>query len=613
MLTLPSPGIVIDIFDTRLIRFVLVRITMTSYSRNLKPYYWRPVDRGEIRLITLMPGLPQSPIRISIHHVRPEQPTAHVPEQRLSLDKLQETLPDDWIVAKTHQYQYRFLFEDPDENTSWDHPNPDLDPSLWAPCPEIPPQSYQPDYEALSYVCGLTGDGHPSEEIVVTEDGGDAKIMVGHNLASALQDLRCEEKTRTLWIDAISINQEDPIERAHQVKNISQVYRWARRVVIWLSAETETSALAISTLEHIGKQLEVSSDHRRYRSPTATKKDWFRSICTLDFPNLTWRAIDELFQREWWERLWVWQESQLANSRAVVLAGRENMLWQDLRKAIICLRTKDILSSSCPDLRERLQMIETMTLERSSVSLNLVLNATRIRKCLEPKDKIYGILSIAGEMISRQITPDYTERTNAGDVYREVVELYTLQTHRLDLLASCEYSDTKITENLPSWVPDMNSARQTETLLPFQLVSGVSGAEATFTGDHLRAAGLGVGVVDIVHDPFSHDNERAFQDLRDLYSTWNMDRYGTPIDRDTYMRTVRVGYFDEGWSGFAAPTFASWKSDFVAAVLHDKRPQHADFAWCLRLVKGRSIFRTHDGRVGLGPSQARKGMFACTQ
>jgi hypothetical protein len=448
-------------------------------------------------------------------------------------------------------------------------------------------------------------------EVVVTEDGGDAKIAVGCNLAAALEDLRCKETTRTLWIDAISINQEDPIERAHQVKHISQVYRWARRVVIWLGAETDTSTLAISTLDHLGKQLEVSSDHRRYRSPTATEKDWFRSICTLEFPDPTWRAIDALFQREWWERLWVWQESQLANSRTVVLAGRDNMLWQDLRKAIICLRTKDFLSSSCPGLRERLQMIETMTLERSSVSLNLILNATRIRRCLEPKDKIYGILSIAGDMISRQIAPDYTERTNVADVYREVVELYTLQTQRLDLLASCEYSDNKSTENLPSWVPDMNSARQTETLLPFQLVSGVSGAEATFTGDCLRAAGSGVGVVDMVHGSFSHDNERAFQHLRNLYSTWNLDRYGTSMDCDTLMRTVRVGYFDEGWSSFAAPTFASWKSDFVAAVSHDRWPRHADFAWCLRLVKGRSIFRTQDGRVGLGPSQARKGMFSC--
>jgi len=80
------------------------------------------------------------------------------------------------------------------------------------------------------------------------------------------------------------------------VRHISQVYRWAWRVIIWLNPATESSRCAISTLTHVGNQLEISSDHIRYRYPQATEKNCFPSICTPDFPGPTWSAIEELFQ-----------------------------------------------------------------------------------------------------------------------------------------------------------------------------------------------------------------------------------------------------------------------------------------------------------------------------
>jgi hypothetical protein len=53
------------------------------------------------------------------------------------------------------------------------------------------------------------------------------------------------------------------------------------------------SAQAISRLAYIGDQLEISSDHRRYRSPKSREKDWFQSTCKLDFPDPTSVAIEK--------------------------------------------------------------------------------------------------------------------------------------------------------------------------------------------------------------------------------------------------------------------------------------------------------------------------------
>jgi hypothetical protein len=573
----------------------------------LDRYQWKPIREGEIRLVTLIPGPPKSPLKISLHSVRLEEPDVRRLDRRLSLVELEATLPPGWVVAQTHQYQHQFLFEDSSEHTSWEHPDPAADPAWWEPYPEVPPQGYEPKYEALSYVCGLTGSEDPSVDISVSDANGDQQIRVGCNLAAALEDLRYEGKDRILWIDALSIDQQNVAERAYQVMHISKVYRWAWRVVIWLGPATETSPKAVSTLANLGSQLEVGSDHRRYCSPGATEKDWFRSTCTLDFPESAWEAIERLFQREWWERLWVWQESQLANSRAIVLVGHDQVTWQCLRKALICLRTKDNLPPSRLSLRERLQLIEKMTLERSSISLNLVLNATRDRKCLDPKDKIYGILSIAGEILSHDITPDYTDKTSAADVYREVFVAYTKQTQRLDLLASCEFLVGNRTANLPSWVPDMNVARRTDSLLPFQLVSGISSAEATFDDKILRAVGMDAGGVGTVYEPFALNDNQAFKDLRALYFKWVADEYQTASILDALMRTIRVGYFDDSWTNFAAPTFDDWKTEFLDAMITEHRPTDATFDWCLRLIKGRRIFRTLDGRVGLSPRETCKG------
>jgi hypothetical protein len=73
-----------------------------------------------------------------------------VPEEvastRLSVTELSDTLPRGWNVSETHQYEYRYLFEeDETENTTWTHPDPNCDASLWTATPQSPPVDYKPE------------------------------------------------------------------------------------------------------------------------------------------------------------------------------------------------------------------------------------------------------------------------------------------------------------------------------------------------------------------------------------------------------------------------------------------------------------------------------------
>jgi hypothetical protein len=86
--------------------------------------------------------------------------------------------------------------------------------------------SEKPQYEALSYMWG------PKEHRQIEIDG--AIVEVRHDLWDALLELRPQKDTRTLWIDAICINQDDISERNHQVTQMGTMYKNAVRCVAWL-------------------------------------------------------------------------------------------------------------------------------------------------------------------------------------------------------------------------------------------------------------------------------------------------------------------------------------------------------------------------------------------
>jgi hypothetical protein len=74
------------------------------------------------------------------------------------------------------------------------------------------------------------------------------KIFVTENCDRALRDLRDDTAPITLWVDAICINQKDPDERAQQVSLMSEIYRYADEVLIWLGEGSESMACCFSRM-----------------------------------------------------------------------------------------------------------------------------------------------------------------------------------------------------------------------------------------------------------------------------------------------------------------------------------------------------------------------------
>ncbi|XXG99905.1 hypothetical protein Hte_006246 [Hypoxylon texense] len=92
-----------------------------------------------------------------------------------------------------------------------------------------------PYLEALSYVWGS-----PLPRMPIQCSGG--AIEIGPSLHNALRYLRQESATRTLWADALCINQDDVQERNAQVRLMGELYKRATKTLIWLVEDPEEEA-----------------------------------------------------------------------------------------------------------------------------------------------------------------------------------------------------------------------------------------------------------------------------------------------------------------------------------------------------------------------------------
>jgi hypothetical protein len=105
-----------------------------------------------------------------------------------------------------------------------------------------------PPYTALSY---CWGDPKITREIVL--DGETFEVTT--NLHDALQELR-RQGYKTLWVDAICVNQRHIEERNQQLLPMGAIYRRAEITVAWLGSAYHNTSLAFAMLRTLEGSME---------------------------------------------------------------------------------------------------------------------------------------------------------------------------------------------------------------------------------------------------------------------------------------------------------------------------------------------------------------------
>lgn len=118
-------------------------------------------------------------------------------------------------------------------------------------------------YDCLSYCWGRSGK---NSEIAC--DG--QRLRITENLETILRRLRRPTSPFLIWIDAICINQDDPVEKTKQVQKMGAIYERAGEVHIWLGPASEQDQIpsVLSVLREkaiLKKRIEVDEQDRDTR------------------------------------------------------------------------------------------------------------------------------------------------------------------------------------------------------------------------------------------------------------------------------------------------------------------------------------------------------------
>ena len=303
------------------------------------------------------------------------------------------------------------------------------------------------------------------------------------------------------WIDAICIDQANPIERGHQVSFMDRIFKNAACVFVWLGTADPLTETAFSTVSELATcyQLLGDSDIIPYEenSPEDYEKAGIPYISLLQ-----WNALAAIYCRQWFTRAWILQEAALATS-VMVFCGVFELQFNDLAVVTeaLCRRYKAIgyptsanhgftkfdkprgsfapYRQSAAPLRDyvfaieghmeslieikKRKTVDKVPFEKRGMLQGLDTEFTLLKllhkswpfDCHDPRDKIYCLLGLVSpNKDSLQLYPDYTRPV--AELYAQVTKHFIEELGDYNFLTYNHDASFRKLSTLPSWVPDFS-------------------------------------------------------------------------------------------------------------------------------------------------------------
>ncbi|KAI1640003.1 hypothetical protein F4809DRAFT_592113 [Biscogniauxia mediterranea] len=363
-------------------------------------------------------------------------------------DAFSEATP--WVEEIADQFQYNPLKTDDSIRLLVIEPSNSLEDPIRCRLVEVS-LSENPEYETLSCAWRNIGEANITP-ISLNGKSFDVPLAVW----DALRRVRLSDGDRTIWIDAICINQgyigegldkdehgrypDDRIvrERNQQVSHFRNIYGGATQLLVWLGRTEDCSNLVF---EHLAR----CRDHHHL--------NWCHYVGETEL------AYRKLCQRAWFYDAWTSQELALSRT-TIIICGSYECRWPELVKCSCYLADADYYHPlGGVDGRTHLHHLRDISWGiawGSVVSLRQAILCNRHCKADDHRDKVFGI---TGLNIDRQLRMPIDYRASAVQVFCEFTQRAIESSKDLEILhwfgpQRCIDGDLS---GLPSWVPNFNT------------------------------------------------------------------------------------------------------------------------------------------------------------
>ncbi|KAF9694313.1 hypothetical protein EKO04_007759 [Ascochyta lentis] len=328
-----------------------------------------------------------------------------------------------------------------------------------------------PAFYALSHTWGTK-----KQDASICVDG--VALSVSEHLAAGLRQLqllagdasRLNPLLQYIWIDNVCINQGDLDERSMQVRLMGNIYSRAVRTLIWLGDTSDGSPRAWQLVNKIYSVFE--RQHVSFSVPEEIPNQLFSDSIhsATGLPALEsteWHCLCELFEIQWFSRIWIVQEVVLSKRDPIFMHGNITFAWERVEWAASWLRRNGYLRlSQIPEGLLHVDNIGYLRRAKAEWPLNALMSITQNKfRATDQRDKVYGLLGMAAESVDSialpdALIPDYS--VEVYHVYLKAARFFLEHCGSLAILTRIRGTPGSVSrkrrkhdfENWPSWLPD---------------------------------------------------------------------------------------------------------------------------------------------------------------
>jgi hypothetical protein len=477
-----------------------------------------------------------------------------------------------------------------------------------------------------------------------------AILEIQASASAVLRQVRYRNKPRRLWIDAVCINQADLKERQQQVSYMRYVYTNSSRNLIYLGQSDNHTEAALENITTIladpACQLQSYSKLQGllYNSDGSPATESGHSKAS-PYDN---EALQSLYDRPWFTRLWVVQEAALA-PKNVCLWGEYQLPLFNLLRAAVWYRYKNyrfeiirdksfVKAARFYDAVYYGATSRPFSSSRAQRSLASYLDLSRHFESSVASDKVFAMLGLLDDKIKYDdfwalLTPDYHKPTDL--VFRDAFRAALLQDQMLQRPLSLNilhhWSQQDVDSmTLPSWVPDLrrkgDRTQEAYDLCPYfnACSSGQKYHQndvSPIPSDTLTLTGIAIDTI-VSIGPIRPFGSTWLQDLEFVELGAEVAQIKELNDREsvntgTFARTLVAGVDvlqHRQDLTTTAKSFVKWYAWLRSVLmLDDLQADQAttttqEFASALaQACHMRRLFRTRQGHLGLGPKVMQVG------